>query len=237
MKPIIALTAVVDDDKKLSLLPTYAEAIERSGGAPLILPFTESDETFDGILALCDGVCFTGGADIDPSYFGEETKETCGTIQKYRDEYELKFFDKAYKAKKPILGICRGAQVINVALGGSLYQDINSEITTEISHRQSEPKTEHSHYVNIVKGTPLYELVKAERIQANSFHHQSAKEIAPSLKLMATADDGVIEALYGTEDVYVRAYQWHPERLCAIDNYEKLIFDDFIAESIRGKKH
>ena len=236
MKPIIALTAVVDDDKKLSLLPTYAEAIVRSGGLPLIVPYTDCDETLAGIVALCDGICFTGGADVHPSYFGEEIKEACGTIQKYRDEYELKLFDIAYKAKKPILGICRGAQVINIALGGTLYQDINSELTTEIAHRQSEPKTEHSHYVNIVKGTPLYELTKKERIQANSFHHQSAKDIAPSLKLMATADDGIIEALYGTGDVYVRAYQWHPERLCAIDNDEKLIFDDFIAEAMKGKK-
>ena len=233
MKPLIAMLAPIDDDKQLNLLYTYISAIEDAGGAPLIIPYTENKEILNQYADMFDGICFTGGVDIEPRRFGEETKEACGKIQLFRDKLELDFFDIAFEKKKPIIGICRGAQVINVALGGTLYQDIPTEIETNIAHRQSEPKTEHSHEINVMENTPYYNLVKKTRVRANSFHHQSAKDLGRGLKVMATADDGVIEALYYDGDQYVMAYQWHPERLYTIDDDHRCIFDDFIS-AVKG---
>ena len=236
MSATIGLLAPIDDDRQLNLLYTYVSAIENAGGVPIILPYTESEETMRRYAELCDGFCFTGGVDIEPRRFAEETKNSCGKIQLYRDKLELSMFDIVFKEKKPIMGICRGAQVINVALGGTLYQDIPTEIQTDIQHRQSEAKDMHSHEIIIYTGTPYYELIGKERIPANSFHHQSVKVLGEGLKVMAVADDGVIEALYYEGDRYIRAYQWHPERLCHKDENHKCIFTDFINAVKESKK-
>ena len=228
MRATIGLLAPIDDDRKISLLYDYVSAIEEAGGIPIIIPYSENEETLNAYVDLCDGFCFTGGVDIEPRRFGEDTKDTCGKIQLYRDKLELMIFDIIFKNKKPILGICRGAQLINVALGGTLYQDIPTELETNISHRQAESKYCHSHEINIHTGTPYYELVGNERILANSFHHQSVKTLGEGLKVMATADDSVIEAMYYEGDIYIRAYQWHPERLSHNDDNHKCIFIDFM---------
>ena len=146
----------------------------------------------------------------------------------YRDELEFKVFQRAIDTSKPILAICRGAQLVNVALDGTLYQDIPSELHTRISHRQSEPKFSPSHDVRIIVDTPLYEMMKTEQIKANSFHHQAIKTLGKGLEVMALADDGIVEAFYSTGEQYLRAYQWHPERLYETDIYNRRIFDDFI---------
>ena len=119
-------------------------------------------------------------------------------------------------------------QLINVALGGTLHQDITSEVKNSIVHRQIEPKYSPSHEVNITKGTPLHALVNKIRMPANSFHHQCIKALGNGLSVMATADDGIIEAVYSTEDRYLRAYQWHPERLYVSNSLNRSLFDDFI---------
>ena len=229
--PIIGITLGVDNEKKNSLLGAYVSAIEGIGGAPLLIPYIEDENRLDEVLALCDGVLFTGGVDINPSCYGEQKRDTCGEISPYRDEIELKIFDKAIKRDMPILAICRGCQLVNVALGGTLYQDIPSEYDTHIRHVQIEDKRSYSHEVIINEGTPLFALLRETRIRANSFHHQAIKELAPSLSVMATADDGIIEAVYSTSASYLRAYQWHPERLC--DENNKKIFEDFINKARR----
>ena len=116
---------------------------------------------------------------------------------------------------QPIMGICRGCQLINVAMDGTLYQDIPSELNTNILHKQTEPKNQPSHSVTIKRGTPLFELIGNDKMTANSFHHQAVKQMGKDLKSMAVADDGIIETLYCESEQYIRAYQWHPERLCA----------------------
>ena len=196
----------------------------------------DKQQELERLIDLCDGFLFTGGKDVEPSRYGEETKPGCGIIQKYRDEYELRVFKAALKTGKPILGICRGTQLINVGLGGTLYQDIPSECPSEIFHRQQESTYSFSHSVNIACGTPLYELVEKERIRANSFHHQSIKALGRNLAVMATADDGVIEAVYGTSKQYVRGYQWHPERLFDKDEENFAIFKDFISACQKSKE-
>ena len=236
MKPIIAILGQVDDERTVTLLPTYSYAIERAGGTPFIIPYTEDEELISYYANICDGFLFSGGCDIEPKKFGEETKSTCGNIQKFRDALEFAVFKKAFEQKKPIMAICRGIQVINVALGGTLYQDIPTEIPSEISHRQKEPKNMPSHEVQILSDTPLMELILKAKMTANSFHHQAIKALGEGLEVMALADDGIIEAVYYNGENYIMGYQWHPERLCEFEEDNKTLFLDFIKTCIRLKE-
>jgi len=228
IKPIIGILAEIDTELNARVQYTYVSAIEKSGGLPLLLPNVNETEALERFAYICDGFFFTGGADVNPLRYGEQPKAACGEIQLQRDELEFKVFEKVICTQKPILAICRGAQLVNVALGGTLYQDIPSEINTDISHRQSEPKTSPSHEVRVLDGTPLSELMNKERIKANSFHHQAVKTLGKGLEIMALANDDIIEAFYLSGQRYLRAYQWHPERLCDNDTHNRLIFDDFI---------
>jgi putative glutamine amidotransferase len=229
VKPLIGILGEIDNSFKAKINYPYVRAIEASGGIPVLLPYMECDETVEALVALCDGFLFTGGADVDPAHYGEERTPACGESQPNRDALELRVFKSAFKTQKPILGICRGTQLINVALGGTLYRDLPSERPGDVAHKQTEPKNDFSHSVNLLADTPLHRLVGVERMRANSFHHQAIKKLGVGLAVMATADDGVIEAVYLEGEHYLRAYQWHPERLCEEDAPSKLLFDDFIA--------
>ena len=228
MRPIIGVLAEIDNELSTKVLNAYTHAIEKSGGIPVLFPYVDDGETVEHLVDICDGFFFTGGADIDPKRYGEETRETIGDVQEHRDEFEFNVFQRVIKTSKPILAICRGAQLVNVALGGTLYQDIPSEVQTNILHKQSEPKFSHSHDVRIMINTPLYEMMRMERIKANSFHHQAIKALGKGLEIMAVAEDGIIEAVYSSGRQYIRAYQWHPERLFEIDTQNRIIFEDFI---------
>lgn len=233
-KPIIGLLAVVDDELNTKIQNTYINAIERAGGAPVLLPYVKNDESIDVFVSICDGFLFTGGADVSPARYGEEKSEKCGDVQLFRDELEFKVFDKIYHTEKPIMAICRGAQLVNVALGGSLYQDIPSEVKTEIAHRQSEPKSTPTHTLKVLPGTPLHKLISTDKIVANSFHHQAIKRLASELQVTAVAEDGIIEAVSSKSSRYLCAYQWHPELLIDTDGNNLLLFKEFISE-IEGR--
>ena len=228
MKPIIGVLGRIDDSCTLELLNTYSKALEDSGALPVVIPYTKNEENLDGYVELCDGFLFSGGVDIEPRRFGEETHDTCGVIQLRRDELEFAIFDRALAKKKPMMAICRGIQLVNVALGGSLYQDIPTEIPSEIAHRQKEARHVPSHSVNVISDTPLAALVGKEKMVANSFHHQAIKTLGNGLCPMAKADDGIIEAVYYTGDTFIRGYQWHPERIYTLDEDNKKLFDEFI---------
>jgi len=236
MIPVIAILGPIDDDRSVNLLNTYSDAIIKSGGLPVIIPYTEDEKSLSEYTETCDGFLFSGGCDIEPARFGEETKDTCASIQKNRDALEFSLFKRAFEAKKPIMGICRGIQVINVALGGTLYQDIPSEIPSEIPHRQTEPKFLPSHDVSIISDTPLMELIGKERMTANSFHHQAIKALGEGLEVMALAEDGIIEAVFHTSESYIRGYQWHPERLFSKNEDNRILFEDFINRCKRQKE-
>ena len=229
MRIIIGIPSSIDSEQTSSLLPSYARAIEATGALPLLLPYVKSKELIGHFVSLCDGFLFTGGQDISPAIYGEETKETCGEISSFRDELELELFSQVYKTKKPILAICRGMQLINAALGGSLYQDIPTETNATIAHKQNEGKFEFSHDIVIEKSSPLFSLIKNERMKGNSFHHQAVKTLGEGLAVMAKADDKIIEGYYHTSHPYLRAYQWHPERIFNKDEDNKLIFTDFLS--------
>jgi putative glutamine amidotransferase len=228
MRPVIGVLAEVDDEAATRVMRSYIHALEASGGAPLLLPYTEDPEVLSRFAEVCDGFCFTGGKDVDPKHYGEERHPGCEAIAPLRDALELVVFAAVYPTGKPILGICRGAQLINVAMGGTLYQDLPTQRPSAIAHRQSQPKTEPSHSVRILAGSPLFEQIGAERMQANSFHHQAIKTPGKGLEIWAVADDGVIEAVGLPGERYLHAYQWHPERLCDGDADNRKIFERFV---------
>jgi putative glutamine amidotransferase len=228
MLPIIGIFAEFDDDKNSTLQYVYTNAIEKSGGLPLLLPWVESEDVISRFASVCDGFLFTGGVDVNPTFYGEEPRFPCGKMQLNRDTLEMKAIKVVLKTKKPILCICRGAQLINVVFGGSLYQDIPSDYKTDICHRQKEDKFSPSHSVLIEKDTPLYQIVKKGEMTANSFHHQAVKKLGKGFKVMAKASDGVIEGFYFEGEQYIRAYQWHPERIFNIDSDNRQVFADFI---------
>lgn len=228
MRPIIGLFAEIDDEMSTRILRTYIEAVEGAGGLPILLPYVKGEDAIFDFIKLCDGFVFTGGADIDPSHYGEEKLSVCGEIRRYRDELEFRAAQEVMKTDKPVLAICRGAQLINVVLGGTLYQDLPTQKPSDIRHQQIQGKFEYSHHVNVLPNTPLYSLLKTTKIKANSFHHQAIKNPGKDLEIMAEADDGTVEAAYLKGERYLRAYQWHPERLFNADALHPLIFSDFV---------
>lgn len=235
MLPRIGLTAAVDGERATTLFHHYSYAIEMAGGLPLCLPYVEREEALDAFVAEMDGIFFTGGMDLCPALYGEEKRPACGENQPERDKVELALLRRAIAAKKPILAICRGHQLVNAFFGGTLYQDLPTEYGTAIAHRQSEGILEPSHDILVTAGTPLFDLVGSERITGNSFHHQAVKNLGEGLMPMAYAADGTLEAFYATAYPYLRAYQWHPERLYDRDGINRRIFADFIAAASKEK--
>lgn len=228
MKPIIGVFTELDTELNTKMQNAYGRAIEKSGGIPVILPYVEGADTIEGFVKFCDGFVFTGGADVDPRRYGEQPKSTCEEIQYARDELEFKALQAVMNTSKPILCICRGAQLVNVMLGGTLYQDIPSETGTRILHRQTEPKGSTRHNVKIFEGTRLFDLIEKTAVTVNSFHHQAIKKLGDGLEITAVADDGIVESFSLPGKRYLCAYQWHPEQLYDTDTDNRRIFDDFI---------
>lgn len=228
MIPIIGISAEVDNEKDIKLKNTYVHAIEAAGGLPMVLPSTQDAKTMKLFAELCDGFLFTGGDDVAPERYGEQKKDTCGEIQYFRDELEFNMLGEILKTSKPLLAICRGSQLVNVAFGGTLYQDIPTEKPSEVTHRQNDFGSSPIHSVKLVANTPLSLLTGQEQLQVNSLHHQAIKTLGEGLEVMAVAEDGIIEAIYMSGGKYLQAYQWHPERMFDTDAQSRLIFADFI---------
>jgi putative glutamine amidotransferase len=199
-----------------SVVPqSYIRAVEMAGGVPLPIPITEQQPTLRAIYALIDGLLLAGGVDIDPAYFAEEPHPLLGKIDAARDQVELKLTRWALDDRRPILGICRGIQTLNVACGGPLWQDIGAQVPGALDHKHQpdQPYDHLSHLVTIERGSRLAEIVGAGELEVNSLHHQAPKEAGHGLRAVAWAPDGVIEGLEGTHDAWIIGVQWHPEWL------------------------
>lgn len=233
-KPIIGLTPSVDEEKNMQVVqPGYLESIDRAGGIGLMLPLTDRDEDIAQYVALCDGFLFVGGPDIEPWRFGQELLDTCGKCNARRDALEIKLMQAALAADKPILGVCRGIQVLNVALGGTLYQDVPSQYSDRVAHRMEPPYNRDVHKIRVVEGTPLAELPPLTG--ANSRHHQAILNLAPGLEVMAYSEDGLIEAVWMPEKRFVWAVQWHPEAYWADDGANPELFRRLVAAAEEKK--
>ena len=229
MKPIIGIVALYDEKRhSYWMLPEYTEAINKSGGIPLILPYNVDIEA---IMPHLGGVLFTGGHDINPLLYGEEVDEKCGFYIEARDYFEMKLMKKVLEQDLPALCICRGLQLLNVIQGGTLYQDVNTQHPSYINHDMTKPYDAYCHQVNLAQGTPLQELLKQDTIGVNSRHHQAIQELGNHLEVMATSEDGLIEAIALTNKTFIWGIQWHPEHSFHNDEKSRLIFQQFITKT------
>jgi putative glutamine amidotransferase len=216
------------EENDIKIYEGYVEAITKAGGMPILLPGNDIQE-IPSILDMVDGIMLIGGQDVDPYLYGEAPHMKIGSVNPRRDEFELELCRRALDRNVRILGICRGIQILNVAAGGTLYQDISSqwEKGEPINHNQKGPKWFGSHMVEVVPDSRLYKILGEKNIRVNSFHHQAVKDIPKGFRVVASSSDGVIEAIEGTYDTFVLGVQWHPERMTKDYIIMQRIFDHF----------
>lgn len=203
----------------------YFESVSRSGGVPLFIPF-EEDAVLDAFLERIDGLLVPGGDDIDPHLYGEELIPECGELYPERDALERRLLKKAWERGMPVLGICRGFQIANVVLGGTLWQDLAAQTGRDPSlHRQTEPYETPTHAVTVYEGTRLAEMSGAGELLVNSFHHQAVKVLSPVLRETARSSDGLVEAFEAPSRRFFVGVQWHPEMLSARDPRAQALFN------------
>lgn len=192
----------------------YAQGVENAGGVPVVIPYVETQACIQTLAHRLDGLVLGGGEDVDPFLFGESPKAGLGEVVPERDALEISLIQEMMSVGKPILGICRGMQVLNVALGGTLYQDLSREWPGQNSHSQRAPRNHLSHVIRIEPDSRLTHcLGQVTTIRCNSFHHQAVKELAPSLVPVAWDDEGLVEAMESPDGPFLVAVQWHPENL------------------------
>lgn len=229
-KPLIGVSLSFNDkDRAYQLAETYIESVKKAGGIPVLLPHTPEDAA--SLAVRCDGLLISGGPDMDPAYFDEQPIPQIGAICPERDESEVALLKAFMDAGKPVLGICRGSQILNVVFGGTLYQDLYSQYKQEapIKHVQQGPRWYTSHGITVEKGTKLEEIFGDRHIGVNSFHHQAVKDVAPGFVVAAKAPDGVIEAIEKPDHPFCIGVQWHPECMFEQNTPFDKLFETFIA--------
>ena len=230
-QPVIGLTLDHEPPGGWSKFPWYAirenycNAVRHAGGLPILLPH-DPDAASDYVERI-DGLIVTGGGfDVDPALFGAPTRHPTVTTKDRRTAFELAATRIALSREKPVLGICGGQQLLNVALGGTLIQHIPDEIPGALPHRQPNPRDEPGHAVRVIPGTVLHRITGAERLAVNCAHHQAVKEAGPGLVIDAVAEDGVVEGIEDPRHRFCVGVQWHPE--FEINEADRRIFRAFI---------
>lgn len=247
MKPIIGVTPDFNAGNRKDMgghEPTYflraryLRAIEDLGGIPLILPLAEKVSVRRQLVKGLDGLFLTGsGPDLPPSLYGERQRYRYELMSRQRSAFEIEMARLAVSDTLPILGVCGGMQTLNVALGGTLVQDISSQLASAMQHRQGTPATRLSHAIHVVPDSLLRRIVRQPSIRVNSSHHQSVKKVAPSLVVSARAPDGVIEAIESRRHSFLLGVQWHPEFLYDHDRMARRIFLAFLnAARVRSSR-
>ena len=238
--PVIGITADLSPAQRNSngvrreashFLPhRYCRAVENAGGVALIVPAMNSNAAVRRLFDLVDGLLISGGDfDIDPSYYGEKPIAGLGVIKQERTEFELDLAMAALKRDLPVLGLCGGEQAINVVLGGTLYQDIPSQLPQAGNHQQSHKKEIGGHRITVHERTRLREILRRRRVEVNTTHHQAVKQIGKGLIVNATAEDGLIEGIESERHSFVIGVQWHPEVLALRYEHQRRIFSAFTA--------
>lgn len=243
-KPVIGLTPGHNADSQDAFLrPAYLKALAAAGAIPVMLPLEATSDDYQQIAETFDGFLFTGGPDPHPFLFGEETHEKCGNVSSKRDTMELALLSQAMAARKPVFGICRGIQIINVGLGGTIYQDISSQHhgaagvkpAFPLAHRQPYDYKIPSHSVTPDPNSRLAHICGHGALKVNSMHHQAVKDLAPGLTASGTAPDGLIEALEMPDYPWLLAVQWHPEYLWQHDPSMALLFGSFVSACLASR--
>jgi len=220
----------------------YVLTLSNAGAIPWLIPLVD-DETLRGAYDALDAVFLPGGADIDPASYGREPHALCDRTDRERDRVELALAHWAMEDGKPLLGVCRGMQLINLAAGGTLFQDIAEQMPRSIKHDyfpfsgQSYTRDYLAHEVSVVPGTRLAGVFGAGQLPVNSMHHQGVRDIGSGLVVSATAPDGLVEGLEGGNGRYVVGVQWHPEALTDTQQAARKLFDEFVQIAAESHEH
>jgi putative glutamine amidotransferase len=239
-KPLIGITPDVANRQREPLIvlqERYARAVFDAGGIPVVLPVTLSQTLIEQFVECLDGIVVSGGNfDIHPKYYGEAAVEALGETKEERTDFELGLISLALQRDLPLLGVCGGAQAINVALGGSLYQDIATQLPNAGEHQQGNLKEIRGHTIKIHPGTKLKQIVGQESLEVNTTHHQAVKKLGRGLIVNATTEDGVIEGIESKEYSFVLGVQWHPEALVTRVPAQRKIFASLVSacKSLKG---
>lgn len=239
MIPTIGITMSVDvgtevgttDKKELFVSREHSDAVIAAGGLPYFLPFTNDNQMIDQYVKQLDGLLLTGGWDLDPTYYGQEPLLGLGDIAPSRDEAEIAITKAFLKAGKPILGICRGHQVLAVVLGCSLYQDLDRQCENILNHHPKIPRNRPMHSIQIKEGSILHQIYGQTTAQVNSMHHQAVSELGESVLVTATSQDGVIEAIESKRYPNVLGVQFHPECMAEENEQAQQIFNWLVMQS------
>jgi putative glutamine amidotransferase len=231
-RPLIGITTRLNlAENTFYLRRYYAEAIAAAGGAPVYLPLIPEADYLTSMTERLDGLLLSGSnSDVDPARYGEEPHPRLGAVVPERDETDLGLLAICEERRLPVLGICFGAQSLNVARGGSLVQDLEAQLAGALKHDQGAPYARPSHQISIESGSLLAELAGGNAARVNSSHHQAIKEVGRNLRAIAHSQDGVIEAIIDTRpDRFVLGVQWHPEWGWERDRLSQAIFARFVA--------
>ncbi len=211
----------------------YHKSVAANGGIPIILPYISPEIAIE-TLVLCDGIILSGGEDIDPKLYGQDPHRHLGPITPERDIAEIAMVKYALDNNIPLLAICRGVQILNVALGGSLIQDIPSQVKEPIQHSQKIDRSRETHWVTINTDSKLFEIVGSERVRVNSLHHQAIDKVANDLRVVAQSSDGLVEAVeYIHPTTFTVGVQWHPESMANTNDEMNNVFKEFINSCVK----
>ncbi len=231
-RPLIGITVsrlIQQDGRYLSLPEAYAAAIQEAGGNCILLPPSMTKDSLTKVLPLLDGILLSGGGDVHPSRYGGTNHTLISNVHPDRDHLEIELVAHAYQYNLPLLGICRGLQVINIAMGGTIYEDLIDQRPASINHQTTSdlPRFFLAHPVVVSKTSRLFEILKKERFPVNSHHHQGIRELASRLFPSTFAPDGLIEGIEIPDHRFFLAVQWHPECMLPQENMNAL-FSAFI---------
>ncbi|MDQ7093123.1 gamma-glutamyl-gamma-aminobutyrate hydrolase family protein [Desulfosporosinus sp. PR] len=228
-RPVIGITAAhCTEELKTFPRTFYVDSIRKVGGIPIVLPPVQSRDEGIEVLDLVDGLVLTGGGDISPAYLNEDPLRGIGGCIPERDLSELLLSELALQRDLPLLGICRGIQVLAVAVGGKIYQDIPSQHSGAFQHSQTAPRQHTWHKVEIVQESLLFRLLGEKGIGVNSLHHQAVREVPSGFRLNALAADGIIEGIEKSDAKFCLGVQWHPESMMETEKHSGALFHGFV---------
>jgi len=229
MKPRIGISCALGDGAPESyvLRASYVEAVASSGGVPLLLPCVAETDPAEFAQAV-DGLLLAGGGDLDPVYYGEEPRVENGRIDPIADAFELRLARIFLQESRPVFGICRGMQALNVAAGGDLHQDVRHDVRTSLQHFQKAPAWHGTHSVEVYGGSRLRTIVEKAHLRVNTFHHQAVRRIGSGFVVSAVAGDGVVEAIERPGAAFALGVQWHPERMFFRSEESRRLFAAFV---------
>lgn len=235
-RPIIGITTRLDSEDNFFLRRYYAEAVAAAGGAPVYIPLIPEREYLRVLIDRLDGLILSGSnSDLDPALYGEEPHPRLGSVVPERDETDLLLLELAEERATPLLAICYGMQSLNVSRGGTLIQDIDSQLEGAIKHEQGRVFDRPSHSVDLEVDSLLHRLAETKRVRVNSSHHQAIGRVGSDLRVIATGPDGIIEGVIDSRsDRFVLGVQWHPEVGWQRDGFYQAIFRHFISVAAKG---